>query len=94
MDYMRSMIGRNRFVTSYKIWGVCNDLLALISLILLGTVRHQPCYPVVCCYTVVTLLLHCCYTVVTLLLHCCYVCNDLLALISLIFLGTVSYKAV
>jgi hypothetical protein len=25
----------------------------------------------VCCYTVVTLLLHCCYTVVTLLLHCC-----------------------
>jgi hypothetical protein len=74
MDYMRLMIGRNRFVTSYKIWGVCNDFLALISLILLGTVRHQLCYSVVCCYTVVTLLfvgtllLHCCYTVVTLLL--------------------------
>jgi hypothetical protein len=27
----------------------------------------------VCCYTVVTLVLHCCYTVITLLLHCCHI---------------------
>ena len=32
----------------------------------------------VCCYVVVTLLLHCCYIVVTLLLRCCYVVVTLL----------------